>query len=126
MDLTTEKQSVNHKSCITPAKPSELVIDKQLTNDLQVWQKKMAFEEYDACDVDTYSPNILMDDPVLDCIVTCAHAKKINSIGNILKEMTWVPEPDILEWHGEALLLQLQKHYLSLPLPPENTPGVHK
>jgi hypothetical protein len=111
------------KSHIKPKPLTE--IGNQLTADMRAWRKTAALEEFDACDVETYGPNILMDQDTFKRIVICAQANKIKTIEDILKQSSWTREPDIIAKHGGGLLQLILKHY-PLPQADENETRTRK
>ena len=92
-------------------------IGNQFTTNMLAWCRMAALEEFNACDVKTYGPNILMDQDAFKHIILCAQAKKIKTIEDIVRVSSWTREPDVIERHRESLLWLILEHY---PLPVEN------
>ena len=76
------------KACIKPIPLTE--IENRFKANLQAWCVVAALEEFDECDVETYGPNILMDDNSFRCVLICTQAKKIKTVEDIMKESSWI------------------------------------
>ncbi|KAG2344669.1 hypothetical protein BDR05DRAFT_947343 [Suillus weaverae] len=63
--------------------------EHELCDSLEDWQEAATERIYGGSNLNDYGPSLVMPDSVLDCIVDCAHYKKIVTIDDLRKETQW-------------------------------------
>ena len=80
--------------------------DMALKKALHRFRTETAVQKYGQAYFTDYGAGIVMSQRILQCVVDCAHANKINSKDDLLKETCWVGA----EQHGDAVLQLIATH----------------
>lgn len=63
--------------------------DTQLKEALEEWREAATIQKYGPAYFQDFGPSLIMPNEVLDRIILCAHAKKIATEADIIKETVW-------------------------------------
>lgn len=91
-----------------------MVLDLKL--ELRAWRREQAMAILGRMTVRKWGDIIFMSDEIIQCLVDCAHDKKISTAEHIAKETHW--RRDYVDQCAGSLLAIINKYTLPPPAPP--------